>query len=235
MQLTRAGLDLIKRHEGLRLTAYLCPAGKWTIGYGHTSAAGLPIVKKGMKIGQAEADRILLDDLKVFEAYVTNAVKVKLSPSQYSALVSFCYNVGPTYFNKSSVLKAVNTKRFDQVPSRLALWNMGGGRVLPGLVKRRADEGNLFMSGVIGEDVYPSTQVTPVSGKPILASTTNLAAIGIGAAGATSTIAQITGDIGNIKDNIGAEMFTLILGAIIVLGAGYIVYQRYIKSKSEGV
>lgn len=235
MELTPEGLALIKAHEGLRTKAYKCPAGVWTIGYGHTSAAGAPEVRAGMEITKEEAERILLHDLHQYEQAVTAAVKVDISPSQYSALVSFCYNVGIAAFRSSSVLTAVNQKRFDLVPSRLALWNKGNGKVLPGLVKRRSAEGDLFMRPVIGPEVVPSTVVTPAPGKPMLASTTNLTAMGLAAAGATSTVAQVTSDLSVIQNIVGSTAFAVAMGAIIVLGAGYIIYERFLKSKNEGV
>lgn len=162
MQLTHAGLELIKAHEGLRLKAYKCPAGVWTIGYGHTSAAGRPTVTPSFKITVEEAEAILRNDLKKFEDVVKRLVKVELTDNQFSALVSFVYNVGEGNFAKSSVLKALNSKQFDLVPSKLALWNKGNGKVLPGLVKRRAAEAALFMSDKDEEVIHPSTEVTPV-------------------------------------------------------------------------
>lgn len=237
MKLTREGLELIKAHEGLRLEAYRCPGGEWTIGYGHTSRAGDPKVIKGMTIDTGEAQRILVRDLQKFCGFVEQAVKVPLTPNQYSALVSFCFNVGPENFKKSSVLKAVNSKQFDLVPARLALWNKADGKVLPGLVKRRADEGKLFMSDTktAAIEITPETVVTPQTGKPMLASTTNIAAVAVGAAGATSTAAQVTSDMNVIKENIGPETFALVLGAVMLIGLGWIVYQRWLKSKTEGV
>ena len=235
MKMTREGLDLIKAHEGLRLEAYLCPAGVWTIGYGHTSAAGAPAVYKGMVIDLGEADKILRADLTKFEGYVRDALKVTLHPSQFSALVSFCFNVGPAAFRGSSVLKAVNSRRFDLVPSRLALWNKGDGKVLPGLVRRRADEAKLFMSGLHAPEVYPSTKVVPSPGKPIMASTTAMAGFGVGIAGATSTVAQIALNLATIRDSFGVEALLIGLGVLTVLGGAYIIYERIKKSKEDGV
>lgn len=235
MKMTREGLDLIKAHEGLRLEAYKCPSGVWTIGYGHTSAAGKPEVVKGMTIDSGEANAILMKDLAVYEGAVRNAVKVDLTDAQYSALVSFCYNVGPGNFRKSSVLKAVNDRRFDLVPARLALWNKGNGKVLPGLARRRADEAALFMSGKEVVFAEPDTEVSPSHGKPVLASTTNIAAIGVGAASAVSTVAQVTGDLSSIKEVIGPNVLAIVLGAICLIGVGYIIYERVLKSKTEGV
>jgi lysozyme len=238
MKLTREGLELIKAHEGLRLDAYKCPGGEWTIGYGHTSRAGAPEVTKGMTIDLGEAARILSRDLEKFCGFVEHAVKVELTPNQYSALVSFCFNVGPEQFKKSSVLKVVNAKQFDLVPARLALWNKADGKVMPGLVRRRADEGKLFMKEQANEltvEITPNMNVQPITGKPPLTSTTNMAAVAVGAAGATSTVAQVTTDFNVIKDNIGPNTFAIVLGAVILIGAAWIIYQRVLKSKEDGV
>ena len=146
MQVTEEGLALIRRFEGFRATAYRCPAGVWTIGYGHTSQAGPPVVTAGMTVREAVADRMLREDVRRFAAEVRALLVREVSAAQFSALVSFAYNVGIGAFRSSSVLRAVNAGRLEQVPSRLQLWVKGGGRVLPGLQRRRAAEAELFMS-----------------------------------------------------------------------------------------
>jgi lysozyme len=148
MKMTREGLDLIKAFEGFRSRAYRDAVGVWTIGYGHTSMAGKPEVKAGMEISRAEAEIILARDVDVFADGVRRHVRVVLNDQQFSALVSFAYNVGVGALAKSGVLAAANRGDFAAVPRRLALWNKAGGRVLPGLVKRRAAEAQLFNSGV---------------------------------------------------------------------------------------
>lgn len=144
MNLAPAGIELVKRFEGLRLKAYRCPSDVWTIGYGHTAAAGPPRVPPGMMITEAEAEAILQHDLTDVAARVRALIDVALTDHQFSALVSFVFNVGIGAFRKSSVLARVNAGRFDEVPARLALWVRGGGKVLPGLVRRRAAEGALW-------------------------------------------------------------------------------------------
>ena len=146
MEMTEEGLALIRRFEGFRAAAYRCPAGSWTIGYGHTSEAGAPVVRPGMRISEAEAREILARDVERFAADVRQALTQQLSNAQFSALVSFAYNVGTPAFRRSSVLKAVNAGRFDKVPAALKLWVKAKGRVLPGLERRRAAEVELFMS-----------------------------------------------------------------------------------------
>jgi GH24 family phage-related lysozyme (muramidase) len=143
-RVTASGVELIKRFEGKRLTAYRDAVGVWTIGYGHTAMAGAPDVKAGMLITEAEAATILSRDVNMFAVQVQRMITQPIGDSQFSALVSFAYNVGLGNFAGSSVLKAVNAGQFDAVGRRLALWNKAGGRVLAGLTRRRAAEALLF-------------------------------------------------------------------------------------------
>lgn len=144
MKVTQAGLDLIKQYEGWRERAYRDPVGIWTIGYGHTTMAGPPKVVPGLKITKQEGEEILARDVEKFAEGVRKLIKTKVSDEQFSALVSFAYNVGLGAFEGSSVLRYVNQGNFIGVPGRLALWTKAGGKTLPGLVKRRAAEGNMF-------------------------------------------------------------------------------------------
>lgn len=146
MKITHEGLALIKEYEGFRSAAYRDSVGVWTIGYGHTAMAGPPDVKPGLKISDSEAEEILLRDVELFARGVRQLLTVTLTDQQFSALVSFAYNVGLGNFKTSSVRKAVNTNDLDAVGRRLQLWNKAGGRVLPGLVRRRAAEAALFAS-----------------------------------------------------------------------------------------
>ena len=141
MEVSKEGLALIRRFEGFRAKAYRCPAGIWTIGYGHTSQAGPPTVTPGMQINRDDASDILDRDVARFAEDVRKLVRVDLSDAQFAALVSFAFNVGIGNFRASSVLKAVNAGEFDIVPRRLQLWVKAGSKILPGLVKRRAAEG----------------------------------------------------------------------------------------------
>jgi lysozyme len=138
----KAGLDLIKEFEGLKLRAYLCPAKVWTIGYGSTG----PHVTAGKVITNAEAEDLLKEDLARFERAVTGFVTVSLTQNQYDALVSFAFNVGISALERSTLLKRVNAKRFDDVPAEFLKWNRAGGRPLAGLTRRRAAEAALFKS-----------------------------------------------------------------------------------------
>jgi lysozyme len=144
MNITDRGLALIRRFEGFRASAYRDAAGIWTIGFGHTSAAGAPHVRPGMKISRKEAEQILARDVSLFARGVRELLDVELGDCQFSALVSFAYNVGLAAFRGSSVLRAVNAGQFQAVPGLMVLWVKAGGKVVPGLVARRAAEATLF-------------------------------------------------------------------------------------------
>ncbi|MFO1122509.1 MAG: lysozyme [Hyphomicrobiales bacterium] len=144
MQQSAEGLALIKRFEGFRARAYRCPAGIWTIGYGHTAMAGPPTVTRGMVLSEAEAEAILRRDVARFAAGVRRCLARELTDAQFSALVSFAYNVGLGSFRASSVLRAVNAGDFADVPRRMQMWTKADGQVLPGLARRRAAEAAMF-------------------------------------------------------------------------------------------
>ncbi|NJL39093.1 MAG: lysozyme [Leptolyngbyaceae cyanobacterium SM1_4_3] len=131
---------MIKRFEGFRPQAYICPAGVPTIGYGSTLG-----VRMGDRITQQGGEDLLQRDLVRFEKAVKDAVKVPLTPNQFSALVSFAFNVGISAFQRSTLLKLLNQGNYQSAADQLLLWNKGGGRVLQGLVNRRQAERALFL------------------------------------------------------------------------------------------
>lgn len=136
----KKGLDLVKRFEGCFLKAYKCPANVWTIGYGHTKT-----VKPGQLITHEEAEELLKKDMKEFENHVNKLVKVELTQNQFDALVSFTFNVGAGALKRSTLLKKLNRGDYDGAANEFRRWNRGGGRVLRGLVRRRAAEKDLFL------------------------------------------------------------------------------------------
>lgn len=140
--MTREGIEMLKKFEGCRLEAYRCPAGVLTIGYGHTQG-----VKEGMKISQAEAEHMLVKDLEYYEQMVGMMVTVELTPHQADALTSFAYNCGVAALRKSTLLKLVNQNPKDpKIRDAFMMWTKAGGKVLPGLVRRREAEADLFMN-----------------------------------------------------------------------------------------
>jgi lysozyme len=118
-----------------------------TIGFGSTFYPDGRRVKLGDKITLQEAESILLHDIKRFEKEVRNSVKIEITNNQLSALISFVYNVGASAFRKSTLLKKVNANPTDlTIHNEFMRWARAGGKVLPGLVKRRAEESKLYFT-----------------------------------------------------------------------------------------
>lgn len=141
MNISKKGIDLIKRFEGCRLKAYRCPAGVWTIGYGHTGN-----VKSTDVITQEKAEEILKRDLKVHEDNVKRVVKIALTQNQFDALVSFEFNVGYGAFANSTLLKLLNSGNYNAAAKQFERWVHVGDNILEGLMKRRKAEKELFLS-----------------------------------------------------------------------------------------
>lgn len=149
MKTSTKGKDLIKKFEGCKLVAYLCSAGKPTIGYGHTgTVTGKPIIAGQTKIAQITADLLLNGDLEKFERSVLSLVKVPLTQGQFDALVSFCFNLGAGTLQDSMLLKLLNSKKYNEVPAQIMRFNkavVNGKTVeLEGLTKRRKAECDLW-------------------------------------------------------------------------------------------
>lgn len=145
-QINEDGIIIVKSFEGLELRAYRDPVGIWTIGYGHTSMAGPPDVYPGMVITEAEADRILRRDLDLFEAGVKRGLTISTTADQYSALVSFAFNVGLGAFRDSTLLRKHNAGDFAGAANEFLRWVYAGGQFLPGLERRRKAERALYLS-----------------------------------------------------------------------------------------
>jgi lysozyme len=139
-----AALRIIKDSENLELTCYLCPAKVPTIGYGHTR--GLKASDVGvMTITEPQADMLLRSDVGESEEAVQDAVAVSLTDGQFGALVSLAFNIGAGAFRNSTLLALLNDGDFLAAADQFTVWKKGGGRVLPGLVTRRARERQLFL------------------------------------------------------------------------------------------
>lgn len=151
MAVNKATLDLITFYEGFVDHWYPDPAHGWkvpTCCYGHTDAAGDPKYAdtKGKKFTKAEGRAILSKDLEAVERDVRAKVKVPVNANQLGALVSFTYNCGIGNFGKSTLLKKLNAGDYKGAAGQFKLWNKAGGKVLPGLTKRRASEAELFLT-----------------------------------------------------------------------------------------
>jgi GH24 family phage-related lysozyme (muramidase) len=229
MRIPKAALDLIKKYEGLRLNAYKCSAGVWTIGYGHTSAAGEPEVTPGMTITRAEANRIFDKDIQNFAVGVERLIKVPVSPAQFGACVSLAFNIGLGAFKKSSVLRFINQNRMNDAADAFLLWNKAGGKVLKGLVRRRAEEAELFSSADKADVRVPDEP----KGKSMALSTTNIAAGATAAAGVTAATKEIVDNTSSILS--GSGMMTVILAVIVIAGAAWIIRERWAKARDWAV
>ena len=143
MKTSQKGIELIKLFEGCKLKSYKCPAGVWTIGYGSTYYLDGSKVLMGQKISQVEADMLMLKLLPKYEATVIKNIKVILNQNQFDALVSFCWNCG----SSKDLFKLINQKSTNEVIYDWWINNFvtGGGKLLPGLIKRRRKEADLFI------------------------------------------------------------------------------------------
>jgi len=143
MRVSQRGIDLIKKFEGVRLRSYLCPAGVLTIGYGHTGSDVYP----NQQITEEEAENLLWKDTESAQQTVSSFVSVKINQNEYDALVSFTFNVGPTAFVNSTLLKLLNHGADRKVVAgEFDRWvKAGGDEPVPGLVRRREAEKALFL------------------------------------------------------------------------------------------
>jgi lysozyme len=148
MRLNQRGVQLLHEFEGLRLDAYLCPANVWTIGWGNTRYEnGIP-VRRGERITRQRADELFINILnKEFIPGVTRLIQRQLTENQFSALVSFAYNVGLGNFRSSTLLRLINSNPTNpEIRNQFMRWNRAGGQVLNGLTRRRQAEANLYFS-----------------------------------------------------------------------------------------
>ena len=153
-------VNLVKHFEGLYLNAYLCPAGVPTIGYGHTAG-----VQMGQTITSAQADDLLASDLTAAAAQVDKLVTVPLTPQQRGALASFVFNLGAGSLQMSTLLRLLNQGDYEGAAGQFGRWvyaTVNGVKTqLPGLVKRRAAEADLFEDSTAP---LPQAEVTTATG-----------------------------------------------------------------------
>lgn len=149
MNTSNQGKNLIKEAEGLRLDAYKCPAGVPTIGWGHTKG-----VKMGQHITVQQAEDLLVEDIAPIERLL-NALKINFRQEQFNALVSWIFNLGTGNFKSSTMYKLILADaRDEEITDSLIRWTYSGKQQLPGLMKRRVAEANLF----IGYERYKVTK-----------------------------------------------------------------------------
>lgn len=146
--------DLIKQFEGCHLKAYKCPAGVWTIGWGTTG----PGIQEGLVISQHTADVMLKAHIQDIALDLTDLLRPKsLKQHQFDALISFIYNVGIGAFKKSTMLVLIKRDKMAEAALEFDKWTKSGGKVLPGLVKRRKAEKTLFIGVPVVTTVTTTT------------------------------------------------------------------------------
>lgn len=217
MKISQRGIDLVKKFEGFSATAYKCPAGVWTIGYGSTDG-----VKQGDTIAKADAEKRLISELGYFERVIEKHVKAQLTQCQFDALVSFVYNVGEKAFVRSTMLKKLNSGDYISATSQFKRWDKAGGKVLQGLVRRRRAEADLFDSQVSFSEMAQSVDSPD---KPVMKSRT-IAGSSIAAA------ATIAGEVVSeaktqIEPLVGySEHLRTAFVVVALIGVGLAIYAK---------
>lgn len=236
MRTSARGISLIKQFEGFRQNAYQDVVGVWTIGYGFTKD-----VKAGDIISRAQADERLAEELREYEQAVMRATGGDVTQSQFDALVSFAFNVGIKGMSGSSVIKAHRRKDYQAAARAFALWNKAGGKVWPGLTRRRAAEAALYLEPVpddVSDPVEGPAQPMPQAvepERPMSASSINRAGVVAGGTAAVATVAETVSTVTSVKrgvEDLGSWLVPVLLLAVVGL-CGYIVWER-VKQRRGG-
>lgn len=238
MRMSAAGLEMVKEFEGLRLKAYKCPAAVWTIGYGHTSSAGKPTVDAELVITKEQAEDILKRDLTQYEDGVRRLVQIGITQGQFDALVDFAYNAGVGALQKSTLLKKVNAGKFDEVPAEFMKWTKGGGKELPGLVRRRRAEVKLWR-GLDTEAPVSISQARfqpdqPKASKSITQSKEANAAVAAGGLGTIAVVQEVMPMVREGGDLLGSLSPTILILFVIIAAAAAVWYFRKQRLDEEG-
>ena len=221
MKTSENGIRKIIGYEGKlrslgdgRYIAYRCPANVATIFAGCTEG-----VHDGMIVTEAEGEAMFQKEIAKFEAGVTRLVKVVVNQNEFDALVSFSYNCGLAALAKSTVLKKLNDEDRAGAAEAFAAWNKGGGRVLKGLVARRASEAALFLKPDVAPDIPAMPQAVTESPPPV--SRVTVATVTAVAATAAQTLPPavpeaVTKSLENVHawQGIGEQLWTLKLWAV---------------------
>jgi len=223
-----ASVAMIKSFEGCSLTAYKCPAGIWTIGYGTTAAAGVGVIPhEGMKITKTQADYYFEITIRNFATEVAKLLTRATTQNEFGAFVSLAYNIGVGAFKKSSALRYFNAGEHAKAADAILMWNKAGGKVLAGLTRRRMAERDLFLtdSTMIATRIESRATVpapdmprdTPVESSTMQAGTIQI----VSAAGAgVSAVSALTGT---------AQIVAMAFCGVVVLAALWIMRERLRK------
>lgn len=223
MKTSNNGIALIKALEGCRLTAYTDIVGVPTIGYGFTVG-----VQLGDVMTQQQCDARLVSELRAYEAAVQIATLGECSQNEFDALVCCSWNIGIAGMQGSSMIKAHNRGDKAAAARAFGLWNKAGGKVVPGLVRRRSMEAALYLTPV--DDTHDMPQaVTPE--KPMANSTTVIA----GGTAALATATQVASQVASLKSQVAGlgDWLMPVLAAVALVAIGYIIYERY-QSRARG-
>ena len=229
MKTSNKGLSLIVQFEGFRGEAYRDVVGVVTIGFGFTKG-----VKMGDKMTLTEARDKLKHEIVEYEQGVLSACTRPPNQNQFDAFVCVAFNVGVAGFRKSSVLKAHNRGDHQAAARAFGLWNKAGGKVWPGLTRRRAAEAALYLEPVEPEAVAePEMPQAVEPERPMTASTINRASV---AAGTTATLAaagEVLQTVQGVRYGLAGLEDWLVPGLLVVVAAlcGYIVWERVNQRK----
>jgi len=143
----QAGLEIIKKFEGWSSSVYRCPAGRWTIGYGSTwYFDGSPITARQADITEEQGEALLRREITHVEKAIGRLIKAELNENMFSAISSWAYNVGTGNMQRSTLRMKLNRGFYEDAADEFNKWRKAGGRVLRGLVKRRKEERELFLT-----------------------------------------------------------------------------------------
>ena len=237
MRTSENGIELVKAFEGLHkvksdgsVRSYRCPAGRWTIGYGHTHG-----VRSGETITPEEAEDLLRKDLQDCEAVVERMVKVDLTQNQFDALVSFVFNLGQGNFGSSTLLRKLNRGEYESAAEEFIRWNKarvdGELKALPGLTRRRTAEAALFEMDVElaseGGDL-PAQKPEQAETKPLGKSRT---LFGLSMAGLSTGINEATAQLQALTAY--SDTLQVVFVVLTLIGIGIAVYAR-VDDHKEG-
>jgi len=214
MKISKSGLDLIKSSEGFRGTAYLCPAGVPTIGWGFTVG-----VRIGDTMTLTEANERIVNEMVVYGEAVYQAVHGVCTQPEFDALCSLTWNIGIAGMKKSSVVRLHNAGDKAAAARAFGLWNKSRGKVLAGLVRRRSAEAALYLAG--STEMPQAVDVE----KPMVKSTTIIA----GSTAAIATATQVADSVSKLKGSVeGLGQWLMPALAVVALVAiGVVIYERY--------
>lgn len=226
MKTNQKGVATLIEFEGFRSSAYLCPAGVWTIGFGFTKG-----VKPGDKMTRSEAAERLKQELSEYEEGVFSVCTRTPNENEFSAMVCMAFNIGLAGFRKSSVLKAHNKGDKEAAARAFQLWDKAtvGGvkKTLPGLTRRRMAEAALYLEPVAIDEVEMPQRIEPE--RTMADSSINRASV---VAGGTATFAAVTQTLQAVNqvkaevDTMGNWLVPALLVAVVGLCA-FVIWQRF--------